>query len=161
MRLLAISVLLREITAGGMSSRMTAASTRNSSGRTAAMKDSGPGRASGESEGFGCNPQRQWNYREPFYRQTMVRSACLGASKKIQAPILRRPFSSESITRTSRSGRLAKWEPVPAFGAPLTYQISRLALRKGEAIRFVVKRNGENRTQPIIWNPSIIFEKGT
>ncbi len=54
----------------------------------------------------------------------------------------------------------AEWAPVPAFGAPITYQISALVVRKGEAIRFVVKRNEENRAQPIIWNPSIIFEKG-
>jgi hypothetical protein len=51
------------------------------------------------------------------------------------------------------------WAEVPAFGAPMAYQVKDLALREGDAIRFVVKRNGENRPQPIIWNPSIELRK--
>jgi hypothetical protein len=55
----------------------------------------------------------------------------------------------------------AEWAPVPPFGTPLTYRLKDVAIRKGEAIRFIVKRNGENRAEPIIWNPSIVFEKGS
>ena len=53
----------------------------------------------------------------------------------------------------------AEWAPVPPFGVPLTYQLKDVSIRKGEVIRFFVKRNGENRAEPIIWNPSIIFGK--
>jgi hypothetical protein len=53
----------------------------------------------------------------------------------------------------------AKWAPVPPFGVPLTYQLKDVSIRKGEVIRFFIKRNGENRAEPIIWNPSIIFGK--
>jgi hypothetical protein len=55
----------------------------------------------------------------------------------------------------------AEWALVPAFGASLTYQLKDIVVRKGEAIRFVVERNGENRAEPIIWNPSIVFGKGS
>jgi len=47
------------------------------------------------------------------------------------------------------------WASVPAFGAPLTCEVKRRAVRKGDTLRFVVKRNGENQPQPIVWNPMI------
>jgi hypothetical protein len=47
------------------------------------------------------------------------------------------------------------WADVPRFGAPATYVLKDLAVREGDAIRFVVKRNDANRPQPIIWNPLI------
>jgi hypothetical protein len=47
------------------------------------------------------------------------------------------------------------WADVPHFGAPMAYQLKDLAVREGDAIRFVVKRNGANQPQPIIWNPVI------
>jgi hypothetical protein len=47
------------------------------------------------------------------------------------------------------------WAEIPAFGAPLTYQVRELAVRKGDVIRFVVQRSGQDQPQPIIWNPSI------
>ena len=55
----------------------------------------------------------------------------------------------------------AEWALAPAYGASLTYEVKDIVVRKGEAIRFVVRRNGENRAEPIIWNPSVVFEKGS
>jgi hypothetical protein len=47
------------------------------------------------------------------------------------------------------------WADVPAFGAPMAYEVKNLAVREGDRIRFVVRRSGENQPQPIVWNPSI------
>jgi hypothetical protein len=47
------------------------------------------------------------------------------------------------------------WAEVPDFGAPLAYQVKEFAVREGDAIRFVVKRSGEDLPQPIVWNPSV------
>jgi hypothetical protein len=47
------------------------------------------------------------------------------------------------------------WADVPAFGAPLAYQVKDLAVGEGDLIRFVVKRSGEDQPQPIVWNPTI------
>ena len=47
------------------------------------------------------------------------------------------------------------WADVPRFGAPTAYQLKNLAVRKGDSLRFIVKRNGANRPQPVIWNPII------
>jgi hypothetical protein len=47
------------------------------------------------------------------------------------------------------------WADVPHFGAPMAYELKGLAVREGDAIRFVVKRTGANQPQPIIWNPVI------
>jgi hypothetical protein len=47
------------------------------------------------------------------------------------------------------------WAEVPSFGAPTSYQLKDVAFRGGDAIRFIVKRDGANRPQPIIWNPII------
>ncbi len=54
------------------------------------------------------------------------------------------------------------WVAVPAFGGPLLHaDLKNVAVRKGDQIRFVVKHNAENRSQPIIWDPSIVFQKGS
>jgi hypothetical protein len=53
----------------------------------------------------------------------------------------------------------ANWQIVPAFGSgPMRYDL-KTAARKGDSIRFIVKRNGENRAQPIIWNPVVVVSE--
>jgi hypothetical protein len=55
-----------------------------------------------------------------------------------------------------------RWASVPAFGdAAMKCDIKAVSVHKGDAIRFAVKRNANNRSQPIIWNPSIVFQKGS
>ena len=49
------------------------------------------------------------------------------------------------------------WAQVPAFGSPLRYELKNIPVRSGDVIRFVVKRIGETRAEPIIWNPLIAF----
>ncbi len=52
------------------------------------------------------------------------------------------------------------WASVPAFSAaPAHYELKDVEVRKGDGIRFTVKHNGENRSQPIVWDPSITFRK--
>jgi hypothetical protein len=50
-----------------------------------------------------------------------------------------------------------EWAIVPAFGKPMSHQIEGLPVLQGDAIRFIVKRNDENRAEPIIWNPIIVY----
>ena len=52
------------------------------------------------------------------------------------------------------------WTAVPPFAHPVTYRLHDVSIRKGEIIRFVVKRNAENRPSPIIWDPLIQIQKG-
>lgn len=52
------------------------------------------------------------------------------------------------------------WIDVPSFGSPTAYLVKHLAVRDGDAIRFIVRRNDENRPQPIVWNPRIEFHNG-
>jgi hypothetical protein len=47
------------------------------------------------------------------------------------------------------------WLEVPPFGAPATYDFKDIAVGEGDVFRFVVKRNGANQAQPIIWNPLV------
>jgi hypothetical protein len=47
------------------------------------------------------------------------------------------------------------WSAVPSFGSPAKYEVKNLAVRKGDVLRFIVKRSGANQPQPIIWNPMI------
>ena len=54
----------------------------------------------------------------------------------------------------------ADWASVPAFNAaPARYELKNVEVRKGDGIRFTVKHNGENRSQPIVWDPSVTFRK--
>jgi hypothetical protein len=49
------------------------------------------------------------------------------------------------------------WAQVPAFGSPLRYELKNIPVRRGDVIRFVVKRIGKTRSEPVIWNPLIVL----
>lgn len=52
------------------------------------------------------------------------------------------------------------WAEVsPDYDKPTNYSIANLRVAPGDKIRFVVKHNGENRTDPIIWDPAIVFQE--
>ncbi len=51
------------------------------------------------------------------------------------------------------------WADVPHFGTPATYELKDLAVREGDTLRFIVKRNDANRPQPILWNPLIELKR--
>jgi hypothetical protein len=50
------------------------------------------------------------------------------------------------------------WAQVPAFGSPLHYEVKNIPVRRGDAIRFVVKRIGDTRSEPILWNPLVVLD---
>lgn len=51
------------------------------------------------------------------------------------------------------------WLDVPHFGAPASYDLKDIVVSQGDVIRFVVKRNGADRPQPLIWNPLIELKR--
>jgi hypothetical protein len=48
-------------------------------------------------------------------------------------------------------------EVLPKYDTPTTYEIQNLRVSAGDKIRFVVKHNGENRADPIVWDPAIVI----
>ena len=51
------------------------------------------------------------------------------------------------------------WAEVPSdYEKPAKYSIANLRVAAGDKIRFVVKHNDENRYDPIVWDPSIVFQ---
>jgi hypothetical protein len=52
------------------------------------------------------------------------------------------------------------WAEVsPDYDKPIRYAVSNLRVTAGDKIRFVVKHNGENRADPIVWDPTIVIRK--
>jgi hypothetical protein len=50
------------------------------------------------------------------------------------------------------------WAEVSAdYDKPINYALSNLHLAAGDKIRFIVKHNGENRADPIVWDPVFVF----
>ena len=50
------------------------------------------------------------------------------------------------------------WAEVPPnYDKPIGYEITNLRVAAGDKIRFVVKHNGENRADPIVWDPTIVI----
>jgi hypothetical protein len=47
-------------------------------------------------------------------------------------------------------------EVLPNYDATATYDITNLRVSAGDKIRFIVKHNGENRADPIVWDPAIV-----
>jgi hypothetical protein len=47
-------------------------------------------------------------------------------------------------------------EVLPNYATPTAYSIPNLPVVAGDKIRFVVKHNGENRADPIIWDPVVV-----
>jgi len=52
-------------------------------------------------------------------------------------------------------------EVFPDYDKPTNYVIGNLHVAVGDKIRFIVKHNGENRPDPIVWNPVIVFHDST
>jgi hypothetical protein len=51
------------------------------------------------------------------------------------------------------------WAEVSAsYDTPTTYKITDLRVSRGDKLRFIVKHNGQNRADPIVWNPSVILQ---
>jgi hypothetical protein len=48
-------------------------------------------------------------------------------------------------------------EVAPDYDKPTNYSIPNLHVTAGDKIRFVVEHNGENRADPIVWDPVIVF----
>ena len=51
------------------------------------------------------------------------------------------------------------WAEVsPHYDEATNYAISSLGIAAGDKIRFIVKHNDENRADPIVWDPVIVFQ---
>jgi hypothetical protein len=53
------------------------------------------------------------------------------------------------------------WASIPAYGAPLGCKVTNVHAGSGDVIRFVLKRNGDNRPEPVIWDPVITLQRGS
>jgi hypothetical protein len=51
-------------------------------------------------------------------------------------------------------------EVLPHYDTPTSYNLTDLRLSAGDELRFEVKHNGENRADPILWNPKIVINQG-
>jgi hypothetical protein len=49
-------------------------------------------------------------------------------------------------------------EVFPDYDKPTNYVIANLHVAAGDKIRFIVKHNGGNRADPIVWDPVIVFQ---
>jgi len=49
-------------------------------------------------------------------------------------------------------------EVAPTYDSPIRYKLADLPVAVGDKIRFVVKHNGENRADPIVWDPIIVLK---
>jgi hypothetical protein len=48
-------------------------------------------------------------------------------------------------------------EVLPKYDVPTRYEITNLRVSAGDKIRFIVKHNGANRADPIVWDPAIVI----
>ena len=52
------------------------------------------------------------------------------------------------------------WTEVhPNYNTPTTYEITNLRVTPGDKLRFIVRHNGQNRPDPIEWNPAVVLAK--
>ena len=49
-------------------------------------------------------------------------------------------------------------EVVPNYNSPTPYEITGLHVAAGDKIRFVVRHDGENRVDPIVWDPIVVIK---
>lgn len=48
-------------------------------------------------------------------------------------------------------------EVLPNYDAPTGYEITNLRVSAGDRFRFIVKHNGHNRPDPIVWDPVVVI----
>jgi hypothetical protein len=52
------------------------------------------------------------------------------------------------------------WQEVlPDYDIPTACEITNLRVTAGDKIRFVLKHNGENSPDPIVWDPKIVIQR--
>jgi hypothetical protein len=49
----------------------------------------------------------------------------------------------------------------PDYNAVTKYMLANIGVSAGDTIRFVLKHNGENRPDPIVWNPVLVMKEST
>ena len=80
-------------------------------------------------------------------------------SAKIPARKIRPPALYESCSMTKQVWPTDGWAEVsPSYDTPTKYEITGLHVSQGDKLRFIAKHNGQNRADPIVWNPSVILE---
>lgn len=94
--------------------------------------------------------------------RTFIASAACSAS--IHAQVQKDPSADRALKAFVRIDHnqaqiwpASGWAAVPAFGNPMQCEIRNISLLKADTIRFVIKRNDEDRPAPIIWNPIIVL----
>jgi hypothetical protein len=51
------------------------------------------------------------------------------------------------------------WAEVsPSYDNATAYEIKNLPVSSGDKLRFILKHNGQNRADPIVWNPSVVIQ---
>jgi len=51
------------------------------------------------------------------------------------------------------------WAEVsPSYDTPTRYEITGIHVSQGDRLQFIAKHNGQNRVDPIVWNPQVILE---
>jgi hypothetical protein len=49
-------------------------------------------------------------------------------------------------------------EVFPKYDTATTYEINDIKVEVGDKLRFMVKHNGENRADPIVWDPTVVIQ---
>lgn len=106
-------------------------------------------------------------WMQPSATYDLARTFIVPVSGKISASgSIRKDPSSENGTpcfvrilqNSIQVWPLSGWaEVLPDYHKTTDYAISNLSVAAGDKIRFVVKHNGENRADAILWNPVIVF----
>jgi hypothetical protein len=82
---------------------------------------------------------------------------------KIEGELRKDPSAENGRTleaRIDHNGRTvwpeSGWARVaPEFERPVRADVERLPVRKGDTIRFIIRRTGVNEPDPVIWSPRI------
>lgn len=104
-------------------------------------------------------PSAQYDLSRTFIvpASGMVRSA--GAIRKDPSAEDQAPCFVRILLNSQQVWPKEGWAEVrPNYDVATTYEITNLHVASGDKIRFVVKHNGENRSDPIVWDPVIVLQ---
>ena len=104
-------------------------------------------------------PSASYDLSRTFIAPTAGMVSTSGAVRKDPSAENQASSSVRILLNSKQVWPAEGWAEVgPRYDVPTSYEIKNLRVLPGDKLRFIVKHNGLNRADPIVWDPSVVLQ---